>query len=165
MGALNKAKCAAALWAVCAGGQVSAQTAPAILECKWKSGWSEHIRISPGLWEEWDKVAWVWKVRECEGDTDVKCSVRIEEARYQWHLQGDRFIGTLVRGDPWVKGREVAYLTIDRISGNAKYWFKHTQETWKDPLRTIREKENSGTCQKGTDPALQPKPAPPAPKM
>jgi hypothetical protein len=168
MGALSKAKCATALWAVCIGGQVSAQTAPAILECRWDggSGGISYSRISSAMWEDWDPSARIWRQRECHLThlmLDGTCTVQTTDGQYLWSMKV--FDEARTANGKWVyTHRGGATLSVDRVTGSIGYQ-EWTKSEWYGASPKSHNAASTGTCQKGTDPALQPKRAPPAPKM
>jgi hypothetical protein len=143
--------------------QVAAQTAPAIVECKWNDGLIETYRITPTTWENWDHGSWNWKPRECKDPNSipVKCSVSISSEQYHWKMTGREFIDN---GRNWLNSIVNSYVAINRMSGGSVYTYQFDWESNKQPLKTSQN-DRTGTCQGVKDPALLPKPAPPAPKF
>lgn len=164
MGALSKSKAVAALWAVCAGTSVSAQTAPAILECKWESGVIIHTRIGQGLWEEWNGYEYKWQPKVCFLNGYAgECKVETSELLYSWNMQLLKYIDT-PKGTWVATVSGGASMSIDRVKGIASFQ-ESSRTDYSNRSPVTRNTSATGTCQRGTDPALQPKPEPPAPKI
>lgn len=149
----------AALAALVAMSQAQAAE-PAIVRCQLNGAdMREYFRITADAWEQWEPGARAWIPRGCQqrvqmSDVTSACRVVVTDAQYTWSMAVRPSSG----GSVFYAEDEV--ITIDRLTGAARYSWKPWKNTGLTPYRELDAQSSDGQCAKAVDPATIPPPAP-----
>lgn len=153
----------------------------AFIKCKWASNGAERIyKVSASNWSSWNRDSWSWNDFSCEHapysntgksygpngfmNDELKCTATFTDKIYAWTMKG--LNGAYIDKPPsGFEERLFKSWLVDRQSGTISFRYEINGEAWGRYTATNEQEADNGTCDRTTDPALQPRPAPPPPRL
>lgn len=147
------------------------------LDCVWSSGTKDKFRIKPNSWSIWSNNSGSWKTYDCEfpgysnfgrriegsstSDDTLTCKVVISENEYAYVVSGRSIVEIGRSRESGSDSRLSKSWRVNRQTGKLSYEYLERQEGWgKIGSSPAKAQTDGGSCERTTDPALEPRRAP-----